>query len=108
MKKSASSSARAFAAIAVIAGFVLVFVFLAAALGGGDDEGAGTTGGGGQTTQQQAPKPAKDAPATYEVKDGDTLTAIARSTGVPVGQIERLNPGVDPQILNPGEKLKLR
>ena len=47
-------------------------------------------------------------PKTYEVQSGDTLTSIAHENGVPVARILRLNPGVDPQILISGEKLKLR
>lgn len=46
--------------------------------------------------------------ATYVVKSGDTLTAIAHRTGVPVSQILALNPEVDPQILIAGQTLKLR
>jgi len=105
MKKRASAPARALAAIAVIGGFVLVFGFLVAAM---NDDGADTGSGRSTQTTQQQTKPPKDAPAKYEVKEGDTLSAIARSTGVPVAKIEQLNPGVDPQILEPGEKLKLR
>ena len=56
----------------------------------------------------QEPTAAKKTPATYVVQNGDTLTSIAHKTGVPVSQIEELNPGVDPQILISGEKLKLR
>ena len=50
----------------------------------------------------------KAAPSAYVVQNGDTLTSIAHETGVPVSQILKLNPGVDPQILISGEKLKLR
>jgi len=106
MKKRSSAPARIFATLAVIGGFILVFIVFSWALGDDDGDG-GTKKDGGQVTRQQS-TPAKKTPATYEVDDGDTLTSIARSTGVPVGQIERLNPGVDPQILNPGEKLKLK
>ena len=42
------------------------------------------------------------------MQSGDTLTSIAHETGVPVAVILELNPGVDPQILISGEKLKLR
>ena len=42
------------------------------------------------------------------VQTGDTLTAIAHQTGVPVAEILALNPEVDPQILIAGETLKLR
>ena len=50
----------------------------------------------------------KKTPATYVIKSGDTLTAIAHTTGVGVAKIERLNPEVDPQILIAGETLKLK
>ena len=46
--------------------------------------------------------------SAYVVQNGDTLTSIAHETGVPVSKILELNPGVDPQILISGEKLKLR
>ena len=42
------------------------------------------------------------------VQNGDTLTSIAHENGVPVATILKLNPGVDPQILISGEKLRLR
>ena len=45
---------------------------------------------------------------TYTVQSGDTLTSIAHKTGVPVAEIQALNPEVDPQILIAGEVLKLQ
>jgi LysM repeat protein len=45
---------------------------------------------------------------TYVVKPGDTPSAIAEKTGVPLAEIERLNPDLDPQLLAPGTKIKLR
>ncbi len=45
---------------------------------------------------------------TYTVKSGDTLTSISQKTGVPVSEIQSLNPEVDPQILSAGETLKLK
>jgi LysM repeat protein len=85
-----------------------VIVVIATALGGGDGGGGsgGSSGHAGHVKQSQAP-PAHTAKA-YEVQSGDTLTSIARQTGVPVAVILKLNPGVDPQILISGEKLKLR
>jgi len=85
-----------------------VIIVIATALGGGDD-GEGSGGGSshaGHVKQSQAP-PAH-TPKTYEVQSGDTLTSIAHETGVSVAVILKLNPGVDPQILISGEKLKLR
>jgi LysM repeat protein len=45
---------------------------------------------------------------TYTVKSGDTLTSISQKTGIPVSEIQVLNPEVDPQILEAGETLKLK
>ena len=45
---------------------------------------------------------------TYTVRAGDTLGAIAIKTGVSVTQLEDLNPGLDPQGLVAGQKIKLR
>ena len=45
---------------------------------------------------------------TYVVKRGDTPSAIAEKTGVALTEIERLNPDLDPQLLSPGTKIKLR
>lgn len=43
----------------------------------------------------------------YTVQAGDTLSAIAGKTGVPLATIESLNPGLDPRSLQTGERLKL-
>jgi LysM repeat protein len=44
----------------------------------------------------------------YTVRSGDTLGAIAEKTGVSVTTLEDLNPGLDPQALVTGQKIKLR
>jgi LysM repeat protein len=44
----------------------------------------------------------------YTVRTGDTLGAIAEKTGVAVTTLEDLNPGLDPQALVTGQKIKLR
>jgi LysM repeat protein len=84
-----------------------VIVVIAATLGGGGD-GGGSGGGLKPVHRSKASEDHKPVPKTYEVQSGDTLTSIAHETGVPVATILRLNPGVDPQILVSGEKLKLR
>jgi len=106
MNKRASASAR----IAAVAALVAAFVLAIAILGGAFDSGGsdGSDGKRGSDSGQQTEKPKRKAPATYTVKSGDTLLGIASDVGVPVGQIEALNPGVDPQILIAGEELKLR
>jgi LysM repeat protein len=84
-----------------------VIVLIAATLGGGDD-GSGSGGRPNPAGQAEQGQGTGQTPKSYEVQSGDTLTSIAHQTGVPVAQILRLNPGVDPQILISGEKLKLR
>jgi LysM repeat protein len=83
-----------------------VIIVIAAALGGGDGDSSsgGSTTGAGQVEQHDS----ADTPKVYVVQNGDTLTSIAHENGVPVARILRLNPGVDPQILISGEKLKLK
>jgi LysM repeat protein len=106
MNQRSSVPARAIAAAALVCGFLVVVVIVAASLGGGEEDG-----GGGRS---QATKAEKDGradrkpPKSYVVQNGDTLTSIGHKTGVSVARIQELNPGVDPQILVSGEKLKLR
>lgn len=84
-----------------------MIVLVASTLGGGED-GGGKGGGSTPASQARKAEDRKPVPKTYEVQSGDTLTSIAHETGVPVAEILKLNPGVDPQILISGEELKLR
>ena len=61
-----------------------------------------------QTHQEQPQKPKRTKAKTYTVQSGDTLISIAHKTGVPVAELQALNPEVDPQIMVAGEVLKLR
>jgi LysM repeat protein len=107
MNKRSSIPARAIAVAALVCGFLVVIVIVAISLGSGED--------GGSEVRSQAGKPSKSgrpgktkAATSYVVQNGDTLTSIAHRVGVSVSRIQELNPGVDPQILVSGEKLKLR
>lgn len=84
-----------------------MIVVIATTLGGGGGDG---DSGGGSTPAGRVQQDGGDVrtPKSYVVQSGDTLTSIARKTGVSVAHIQRLNPGVDPQILISGEELKLR
>ena len=44
----------------------------------------------------------------YDVKPGESLSAISERTGVPVDQLAELNPSIDPLALVPGQRLRLR
>ena len=100
-----SIGARVAAIAALAVAVVVVLVAIGTVLPGDGEDPApapGTAspsvqgGGGGQ------------APATYEVEEGDTLTAISEKTGVSLARIEALNPGLDPQALTPGQEIRLR
>jgi len=107
MTKRSTAPARALAVLALIGGFIVLVVIVSAALSGGDSDD-GRQGGSSDTVRRQETAPDRKAPKVYVIENGDTLTAIAQETGVPVATIQRLNPDVDPQILISGEKLKLR
>lgn len=61
---------------------------------------SGTSTTGTTTTRRTA--------KTYTVKSGDSLSTVSRRTGVSVSRIQELNPNVDPQALQVGQKIKLR
>ena len=44
----------------------------------------------------------------YTVKPGDNLTAIASRTGVPISTLEQLNPSLNPDALQTGQRIRLR
>jgi LysM repeat protein len=105
MNKRSSAPARIAAVTALAIAAIVVIVAVGGALGGGDS-GSSKHWQAAKSEHKTAEK--RHAPATYEVQSGDTLISIAHRTGVPVGEIEALNPQVDPQILIAGETLKLR
>ena len=56
----------------------------------------------------QKGKKERRQPRRYTVRSGDTPSSIADKTGIPLEQILRLNPDLDPQTLSPGERIRLR
>lgn len=103
MEKRTSAATRLVAALALIGAILVVILVVSAAMN--DDS---------SPREQRTERPAKQQKQqrtkekTYTVQTGDTLTAIAHRTGVPVAEILALNPEVDPQILIAGQTLKLR
>lgn len=61
--------------------------------------------GGGSSTPTTTVKVTR---RTYVVRTGDTLSSISLETGVSVDRLQELNPDVDVQALQPGQRLKLR
>jgi LysM repeat protein len=105
MSQRSPAPARAIAVAALVCGFLVLAVVIATSLGVGEESRSGGSRAG---QVRQAGAGPGEAPKAYVVQNGDTLTSIAHRMGIPVSRIQELNPGVDPQILVSGEKLKLR
>ncbi len=104
MERRTSAAARIFAAVALIGAVLAVVVVVS----GGVDSDSPSRKDRTERQAQKEKKPKRTKAETYTVQTGDTLTAIASKTGVPVNEIIALNPEVDPQILIAGQTLKLR
>jgi LysM repeat protein len=107
MNQRRKAPARVAAVLALI-GAAAAIVLVVAATTGGDDEHSKRNHPAKHQKNGKQGKPKKPAPKVYTVQEGDTLSSIAHKTGVPLAQIERLNPDIDPQILIAGQELKLR
>jgi LysM repeat protein len=105
------SPARYLAPIAVVAVAVAFYGVLKHNLSDSESDKAPPAAQSSQTKSKDASdrkSSTKKKRKTYVVKPGDTPSAIAEKTGVPLAEIERLNPDLDPQLLAPGTKIKLR
>jgi LysM repeat protein len=104
------SPARFLAPLALVVVIVALFMVVNSSMK--DSSKPGTSG---QTTSQPTATPSgkgkkreRKGPRRYTVKSGDTPSSIADKTGVPLEEILRLNPDLDPQTLSPGQRIRLR
>lgn len=104
MEQRTSAIARILATVALVGAVLVVAVVVASGLNGNSSNGHHKSG---HHTHKEATHHRTKA-KTYTVQTGDTLTAIAHKTGVPVSELLALNPEVDPQILIAGQTLKLK
>jgi len=104
MERRTSAAARIAAVLALVGAVLMIAIVASTALNGSDNSNSHHKQHQAQKEKQKPRTKAK----TYTVETGDTLTAIAHKTGVPLSEIMALNPGVDPQILTAGEVLKLK
>src|ERR1044071_181669 len=103
--------ARFLAPLALIAVVIALFVVVSPSLKeSGGDKSPGQTSAKPTATPAKGKKGSKQRrqPRRYTVRSGDTPSSIADKTGVPLEEILRLNPGLDPQTLSPGQRIKLR
>jgi LysM repeat protein len=107
MKRKRSWIARFLALAALVAAVVAIVVVASNTHLHSNSDHKGNGKAHAHKEKQPKKKPRTKA-KTYEVQSGDTLTAIAHKTGVPLAELQALNPELDPQTLIAGEVLKLQ
>jgi LysM repeat protein len=104
------SPARFIAPLALVAVAVALFMVISSSLN--ESDGGETPGRTSGSSPSASPTPEgkreRKGPRRYRVRTGDTPSSIAEKTGVPLEEILRLNPDLDPQTLAPGQRIKLR
>jgi LysM repeat protein len=101
------------APIAFLVAVTIVVLIVHSALNGGNHAGAPTT----TTTQTSTSfkvfhhhhhRKAHGGKLTYTVRSGDTFGSIAQKEGTTVAHLEHLNPHVNPNALQVGQKIRVR
>jgi LysM repeat protein len=105
------SPARFLAPLALVTFAVALFVIVTSTSGGGGD-GAGTPASDTSRPEATATPASSGSERprrrrVYIVKPGDTPSGIAEKTGVTLEQLEEANPDLDPQLLAPGQRIRL-
>lgn len=96
--------ARLAAPLALLAAVVAVAIVVQASGSSSPSSPSPTTS---TTVTQPARRTRPTARRAYVVKPGDTLSVIADKTDVSLEEIQRLNPDVDANALQTGQRLKL-
>ena len=99
------SPARFLAPLALVAFAFALFSILGG--GGGGDEEPASNNEPRATATATAKKETKRKRKVYVVKPGDTPSGIAEKTGVSLEQLEEANPDLDPQLLAPGQRIRI-
>lgn len=93
----------------------LVVTLVAVAIVVSNSTGNDDNGDGGSANRTAEPRPRQEERQQrrpqrtfYRVRLNDTLSLIAEQTGVPVEQLEALNPDLDAQNLIVGQRIRLR
>jgi LysM repeat protein len=101
---AARNRARYLAPIALAAAITVTYLVVHAALGVKSSSSHSQVVLPRQTTTTKRVTRA----SVYTVRSGDTLSQISVKTGVSVPTLEALNPGINPNALQTGQRLKLR
>jgi LysM repeat protein len=114
--RSRRTPARWLAPLALLACAVAVYSVVNANLTSGDRGDTRSTASKSSTTAKSktvserskaAAKRRSRRTRTYAVKSGDTLSSIAIKTGLTLERIQQLNPKLDSQSLQTGQRVKL-
>jgi LysM repeat protein len=100
------SPARFLAPLALVAVGIALFMVVQSSQTSSGGSGSRDGATGARPTATATPE--RRGPRRYRVKEGDTPSSIAEKTGVPLEDILRLNPDLDPQTLRPGQRIRLR
>jgi LysM repeat protein len=100
------SPARFLAPLALLAVVFALYMVVQSAQTESDGNGSGNRATDSRPTA--TPTPQRKGPRRYRVKVGDTPSSIAEKTGVPLEDILRLNPDLDPQTIQVGQRIRLR
>jgi LysM repeat protein len=100
------SPARFLAPLALVAVCIALFMVVQSSQTNSDGNGSPNGATGAEPTATATPE--RRGRRRYTVREGDTPSSIAEKTGVPLEDILRLNPDLDPQTLRPGQRIRLR
>lgn len=106
-KPRRSIVARIVAALALVACGVAIFALISSFMSEAEDGGTDTKERKARSEQIEKQEQESEA-ETYTVEAGDTLSAIAEKTGVPLPKLQQRNPDLDAETLNAGQVLELR
>jgi LysM repeat protein len=110
MPEATHSPGRFLAPLALVVVALALFGILLTSSAG--DDGGSDGSPAADTTEATTSPASTDRPRptrrNYTVKLGDSLGAIAEKTGVDVERLQELNPELDPQALEIGQRIKLR
>jgi LysM repeat protein len=98
------SPARFLAPLALLAFVFALFMVVQSSQTDSDETGTNNRA----TDSRPTATPERKGPRRYRVRVGDTPSSIAEKTGVPLEDILRLNPDLDPQTIQVGQRIRLR
>jgi LysM repeat protein len=108
--------ARFLAPAAFLLALTIAVLLVRAGLGSGDGNGQGTTPLTGLVTERTSTTPTTTRTSTrttpsakrfYTIQSGDTLATVALKFGTTTEKLLALNPGIDPQSLTVGQKVRV-